>query len=136
MKRLFPALLLVVMALAVLTLSGCGEEYGTVQGTVTRPLDPSKPPDDPSNASRGIADAEIIVYALEKYKDVQGLNVFRKGDIVQRATTDAAGAFSFSLFKGEYIIEVAAGRLIADSRQIKVKGGRTTEISLSFEPAP
>ncbi len=137
MKRLLPAfILLTTMALAMLTLSGCGEEYGTVQGTVTQAQDSSKLLDDPSNVGAGVAEAEIIVFALEKFEDIQGLDVFKRGAIVQRTTTDVAGAFSFSLFKGEYMIEVVIDHHVSDSRQIEVKGGRTTDLSFNIATVP
>lgn len=136
MKRLVPAFLFVIMALAVMILSGCGEEYGTVQGTVTQALDSSKPLDDPSNVGTGVAEAEIVVFALEKFEDIQGLDVFKRGEIVQRMATGNDGAFSFSLFKGEYMIEVVVNHKIMDSRQIEVKGGRTSELDFNIKATP
>jgi len=137
MKKLLPACtLLMAMIIAMLTLNGCGEQYGTVRGTVTRAQDPSKPLDDPSNAGTGIAQAEIIVFALEKFEDIKGIDVFKRGAILQRTTTDATGAFSLSLFKGDYMIEAVVEHLVVDSRQIEVKGGRTIDLSFNVSTAP
>ena len=80
--------------------------------------------------------ADGIVFALEKFEDIQGLDVFKRGAIVQRTTTDAAGAFSFSLFKGEHMIQVVVDHHVLDSRQIEVKGGRTTNLSFNIATVP
>ena len=137
MKKLLSAcVLLMALTIVMLTLSGCGEQYGTVQGAVTRAQDSSKPLDDPTNVGPGIAQAEIIVFALEKFNDIKGIDVFKRGAIVQRTETDATGAFSLSLFKGEYMIEAVVEHVIVGSRQIEVKGGRTIDLSFNISAKP
>ena len=130
-KRLSAWILLATVGLAVLTLSGCGEQSGTVQGTVTQMLDPGKPADDLSNVGPAIAQAEVVVFSLKRFTDVTDIEVYRKDKIVDKAATDEAGAFSFSLSKGKYVVELWVKGLTVAARQIEVKGGRTTDLSFN-----
>jgi hypothetical protein len=129
-------MLLAVIILALLALSGCGAEIGTVQGTVTQMQDPNKPKDDPSNVGPAIAQATVAVYSLVRFSDVKGIEVYNKGPIVEKMLTDAAGAFSFSLSKGKCVIEVWVGGLTVASRQVEVKGGQTTNLSFNVPATP
>jgi hypothetical protein len=135
-KLLSVCMLLAAMAIALPTLSGCGEQFGTVQGVVTQMQDPTKPADDPSNIGPAIAQATVVVYSLARQSDVPGMEVYTKGKILQKTLTDAAGAFSFSLSKGKYVIEVWVEGYTMANRQVEVKGGRTTEASFNVPAAP
>lgn len=135
-KRLSGCMLLAVMILTLLILSGCGEQFGTVKGTVTQMQDPNKPADEPSNAGPAIAQATVVVYALERFAGVKEIEVYNKGSIIQKMLTDATGAFTFSLSKGKYVIEVWVGGLTVASRQVEVKGGQTTNLSFNVAAAP
>jgi hypothetical protein len=137
MNKLLPVCaLLAVIVLAVLTLTGCGEQIGTVQGTVTQMLDPSRSKDDPSNIGPAVAQATVAVYSLKRFTDVKEMEVYDKGPIIQKTLTDATGTFSFSLTKGKYVIEVWVGGLTVASRQVEVKGGQTTDLSFNVKATP
>ena len=135
-KRLSACVLAAMIGLALLTLSSCGEQFGTVQGTVTQRLDPNKAADDPSNVGPAIAQAEVVVYSLKRFTDVTDIEVYKKDKIIDKTATDAAGAFSFSLPKGKYVIELWVEGLTVDSRQVEVKGGRTTNLSFNVPATP
>jgi hypothetical protein len=135
-KLLSACILAAVMTLALLTLSGCGEQIGTVQGTVTQMQDPNGSAEDPANIGPPIERATVAVYSLERFSDVKEIEVYNKGPIAQKMLTDAAGAYSFSLSKGKYVIEVWVGGLTVASRQVEVKGGQTTKLNFSVPVAP
>jgi len=125
-----------MMALAVLTLSGCGEQIGKVQGTVTQMQDPNGPADDPANIGSAIERATVVAYTLERFSEVTEIEVYNKGPIIGKVFTDAAGAYSFSLSKGKYVIEVWVGGFTVASRQVEVKGGKTTELNFNVKTTP
>lgn len=135
-KRCSACILLVVIGLALLTLGGCGDQFGTVQGTVTQMQDPSKSADDPSNVGPAIAQAEVVAFSLKRFTDVTDIEVYKKDKIIDKTATDATGAFSFSLSKGKYLIELWVKGLTVDSRQVEVKGGRTTNLSFNVPATP
>ena len=135
-KLLSACTLVAVIAIALLTLSGCGEQFGTVQGTVTQMQDPGKSADDPSNVGPAIAKAEVVVYSLKRFTDVKNMEVYKKDKILDKTVTDTAGAFSFSLLKGKYLIELWVEGLTVGSRQVEVKGGRTTNLSFNVPATP
>jgi hypothetical protein len=135
-KLLSACILAVVIMLALLTLSGCGEQIGTVQGTVTQMRDPNGSAEDPANIGPPIRRATVAVYSLERFSDVKEIEVYDKGPIVQKMLTDAAGAYSFSLPKDKYIIEVWVDGLTVASRQVKVEGGKTTDLNFNVPATP
>jgi hypothetical protein len=135
-KLLSVCVLLAMIGLALLGLAGCGEEFDTVKGTVTQRLDPNKAADDPANVGPAIAQAEVVVYSLKQFTDVTNIEVYKKDKIIDKTQTDASGAFSFSLSKGKYVIEVWINGLTVDSRQVEARGGRTISLSFSVAAAP
>ena len=136
MRKLLCACTVAVMTLALLTLSGCGEQIGTVQGIVTQMQDPNGPADDPANIGSAIERATVVAYTLERFSEVTEIEVYNKGPIVKKVFTDAAGAYSFSLSKGKYVIEVWVGGFTVASRQVEVKGGKTTELNFNVKTTP
>ena len=135
-KCLSACILLAMVAFALLALSGCGEQFGTVQGTVTQMQDPNKSADDLSNFGPAIAQAEVVVFSLKRFTEITDIEVYKKDKIIDKTVTDATGAFSFSLSKGKYLIELWVEGLTVDSRQIEVRGGRTTNLSFNVPTAP
>ena len=135
-KLLSVCMFLAAIALTLLTLSGCGEQFGTLQGVVTQMQDPAKPAEDPSNIGPAIDQATVVIYSLTRQSDVSGIEVYTKGRILQKMLTDAAGAFSFSLSKGKYVVEVWVEGYTMAKRQVEVKGGRTTQASFNVPAAP
>ena len=125
-----------MMALAVLTLSGCGEQIGTVRGIVTQMQDPNGPADNPANIGSAIERATVVAYTLERFSEVTEIEVYNKGPIVKKVFTDAAGAYSFSLPKGKYVFEVWVDGLTVDSRQVEVKGGQTADHNFNVPVTP
>ncbi len=135
-KLLSVCTLLAMMALALLALGGCGEQFGTVEGTVTQMQDPNGSAEDPANIGPAIDRATVAVYSLKRFSDVKEIEVYDKGPILERKLTDAAGAFSFSLSKGKYVIEVWVGGFTVARRQVEVKGGQTTNLSFNVPARP
>ena len=135
-KLLSACTLVAVMTLALLTLSGCGEQIGTVQGAVTQMQDPNGPAEDPANIGPAIDQATVAIYSLERFSDVKEIEVYNKGPIIAKMLTDAAGAYSFSLSKGKYVIEVWVGGLTVATRQVEIKGGQTTKLNFNVPGAP
>jgi hypothetical protein len=137
MKRFFLMFgLVTVLAVVAVSLGGCGDQNGTVQGTVTQAKDPNKPADDPPNVGQGISQAEVNVFALEKIPGTEGLDVYKKGPMVYQAVTDENGAFSFPLVTGKYLIETSVKDLKRVSRQMEVKGRQTTIVNFNLLATP
>lgn len=127
--------ILVIVALVIVSSAvacgGSGSGEGTVQGTVTRARDPSKPLTDPSNAGDPIANAQVVAYSLKKAEEVTSMETFVKGTIVYKGFADANGAISFKLPAGKYVIEVWVNALEVGSRQVEVKSDKTTAVNLN-----
>jgi len=120
-RHAFLALVLV----AAFGVAGCSNQPGTIKGTVTREAD-----------GQPVAQAEVIVYALNKVEGAGSVDVFTKGTVLQTVVTDTAGVFSVSLGPGKNMIEARSEGLAAADRLIEVKAGRTTTVDFSLVASP
>jgi hypothetical protein len=116
----------IVALLAVLALAGCGDQPGTIRGTVIRSQD-GKP----------AVQAEVVVFVLNKLEGPSKLDVFTKGDMIQTMSTGEDGAFSFSLEPGDYVVEVWLEGVEAASSRLQVRAGQTTAADFHVDnPSP
>lgn len=123
-KRLGRFLVMLAALLAGgLLMGSCGNRDGMLEGTVTG-VDPST------------IQVQVVVYELQRADDVQGVNVFQKGVIVQKALVDESGRFAFTLPAEEYVLQVWLNGREAVDRLVEVKSGRTTTLDLEVTPPP
>lgn len=107
--------LLVALALGILSLAGCGDRPGTVEGTVRD-----------EESQEAVDQAKVVVFALETLDSSDSLNIYGKRSALQEQVTDESGEFSFSLEPGNYVIKVWVEDLEVGNRMIQVKPGRRT----------
>lgn len=118
--------LFVVLAIGTLVLLGCSSQPGTVEGTVTH-----------AQSGEPVAEAEIVVFELEAAEKVPQLDAYTKGDAHLKQTTDENGAYSISLEKGSYIIEVWAQDHEVGNHMVRVKSNQVTTVDFSVTvPTP
>lgn len=118
--------LFIVLAIGTLVLLGCDNQPGTVEGTVIH-----------AQSGEPVVEAEIVVFELEAAEKVPQLDAYTKSDIYLKQTTDKNGAYSVSLEKGSYIIEVWVQDHEVGNRMVRVKSNRVTTIDFSVTvPTP
>lgn len=116
---------LVISVLLVLTilatgLAGCGGRETGIKGTVKQ-------------AGKPLPQAEVRAVELTRFENVTNMDVFQKGDVLARAFTDDKGAFSFSLDKGSYVVEVWIGGAKATDRLVEVAPGKVSKADFEIE---
>ena len=114
--------LLIVLALGISSLAGCGNRPGTAEGTVRD-----------AASQEAVGQAQVIVFALESLKGSGSMDVYSKGALLEKQFTDENGNFSFSLEPGSYVIQVWVEGLEAGDRMVQVKPGRVTTVDFSVE---
>ena len=114
--------LLMVLVAGVLSLVCCGDQEGTVSGTVTR-----------VETGQVVTEGQVAVFGLTRFEDTAGLDIFEKGDLLRTENLDEAGAFSISLPPGDYVIEAWVPGVAKASNQIRVKSGRVTTVHLEVK---
>ena len=118
--------LLIVMAIATLSSASCGSRPGTVEGMVTE-----------AESGEAVQQAQVSVFALERFEDVSNLEVYEKGNLLTEQLTDENGKFSLSVEPGSYVIQVWTKDLEAADRMVQVKSGRVTTVDFSLGiPSP
>jgi hypothetical protein len=117
--------LLIVLALGILSLAGCGKQAGTAEGTVRD-----------SASQEAVSQAQVVVFGLESLEGAGDLDVYSKGALLQKQFTDENGAFSFSLEPGRYVIQVWVEGLEVGDRMVQVKPGQATPVDFSIEIPP
>lgn len=127
MKKYIPVYeFLIVLVIGVLGLLGCSSEPGIVKGVVSQ-----------ASSGEPIAQAQIVVFPLEKAEEVRAVDAYTKGNASLKQATDENGAFSISLEEGSYVIEVWVESLEVGNRMVKVKGGRTINVDFPVDvPSP
>jgi len=124
MKKHLSCTMLVLLLLA-LCLVSCGDQSGTVEGTVTR-----------ADNRQPVAGATVYVYLLEKFEQVTDMNTYRKGSVLHRMETDENGSFTFTVKANPYVVEVQMLGLDTDSTLTEVKRGQTITLDFSLDPLP
>ena len=109
-----------------LGLAGCGDQPGTIEGTVTD-----------AASQEVVGQAQVVVFALERTKDFGDLDVYSKGIVLREDLTDGNGHYAYTLAPGTYVIQVWAEGLEVADRMVEVKSGRTVTLDFSVEiPSP
>lgn len=120
------SVVIVLALLAVSALAGCSDQPGIIRGTVIRSQD-GKP----------AVQAEVVVFALNKLQGASKLDVFTKGDMIQKMSPGEDGVFSFSLQPGDYVVEVWLEGVEVVSKRLQVRAGRTTAADVQVDnPSP
>ena len=114
--------LFVLTLAALLSLTGCGDRPGTVEGTVTKATD-----------GQPLAHAEVSAFSLSEVEDAGDISIYTRIVAIQSATPDASSAFSFILDPGRYEIEAQAEGFKPSNRLIEVKAGRTVRVDLRLD---
>jgi uncharacterized membrane protein len=104
-----------LVMLSVMGLAGCGNQPGVLEGTVTE-----------VQTGQPVAQAQILVYALEGVDEITQMDVYQKGDAIEKQTTDENGAFSLSLAPGRYVVSIRMEGLEVENRLVEIKSGRKT----------
>ena len=118
--------LLLSLMLLSLALLACGDRPGVVEGTVTQAED-----------GQALAQAEVVVYELQRAQGDSQLDVFQKGAALQREPLAEDGSYRISLAPGSYIVQVWAGDTPLGDRLVEIRAGR--KVQADFEvtsPAP
>lgn len=127
MKRILSIYgLAAALVVVALVLAGCGRKPGTMEGTVT-------------NAQSGepIAGATVAVFALDRFKDVSNIDVYKKGIILHKLVTDENGQYTLSLDADSYVVQVWVEGIEVTDRMVEIKPGRSTTLDFSVEvPSP
>jgi hypothetical protein len=132
--RLRIGLVVVVMIVALALIAACGRSReGTLQGTVTQARDAQQALDDPANVGRPLAQAQVVVYGLNRVEEFSQPEVYRKGLIVYKGRSGDDGTFSVTLAPGKYIAQIWVNGLEVGSRQVEVTGGQTTEADFNVK---
>lgn len=118
MKR-FLFLGVFLMVLSALGLAGCGNQPGVLEGTVTD-----------AQTGQPMAQAQILVYALEGVDEITHLDTYQKGEAIEKQTTAEDGAFSLSLAPGRYVVSIRVEGLEVENRLVEIKSGRRTVADL------
>lgn len=108
-----------LMALSALGLAGCGNQPGVLEGTVTD-----------AQTGQPMAQAQILVYALEGVDEITHLDTYQKGEAIEKQTTAEDGAFSLSLAPGRYVVSIRVEGLEVENRLVEIKSGRRTVADL------
>lgn len=122
-KYLSFVFLAAVLTVGLMSMAGCGNQPGTVQGTVTHAEDGTP-----------VDSAQIDLFGLERVKEVTHMDAFQKGTALQRLVTDKNGTYSVSLEPGMYILEVRVEGFETTSNLVEVKGGRTATVDFGLTP--
>jgi uncharacterized GH25 family protein len=104
-----------LVMLSALGLAGCGNQPGVLEGTVTE-----------VQTGQPVAQAQVLVYALEGVDEITQMDVYQKGDVIEKQTTDENGAFSISLAPGRYVVSIGVEGLEVENRLVEIKSGRKT----------
>ena len=124
MKRFFPVYVLVLLVI-VLVLTSCGDQTGTIEGTVTR-----------SDTGQPVASADVYIYILEKIEQVTHIDTYQKGSVLHRTKTGESGTYSFTAEADIYVIEVQMPGLETSSIMAEVKKGQTLTQDFDLNPSP
>ncbi|MCL7451495.1 MAG: hypothetical protein M8467_00415 [Anaerolineae bacterium] len=108
--------LLAALFLISLSLLACGNQAGVIEGTVTQTGD-----------GLSLDQAEILVYGLQRAEGDSQLDVFQKGDVIQREPIAEDGSYRLSLPPGSYIVQVWLGDARLGDRLVEVRAGRETK---------
>jgi hypothetical protein len=115
-----------ILILIPLALLACGNQPGVVEGTVIQ-ADGGEPP----------AQAEVVVYELQKAQGDSQLDVFQKGAALQREPIAEDGSYRLSLDPGSYIVQVWAGNIPLGDRLVEIRAGRKVRVDFQVaSPAP
>jgi hypothetical protein len=118
--------LLVVLFVVSMGLASCGNQPGTIEGTVTG-----------ARWGEPVSQAKIDIFALEKPEDVSNLQIYEKEAILQEQLTDENGTFSISLAPGTYVLQVWVQDLEVANQMVEIRAGRATKLDLRVEiPSP
>jgi len=118
--------LAVVLVVVALVLAGCGRKPGTMEGTVTD-----------AQSSEPIAGATVAVFALERFQDVSNMDVYKKGVILHKLSTDESGQYTLSLDADKYVIQIWVDGIEVADRMVEIKPGRSTTADFNVEvPSP
>lgn len=104
-----------LVMLSALGLAGCGNQPGVLEGTITD-----------IQTGQPVAQAQVLVYALEDVDEITNLDAYQKGEAVEKQTTAEDGAFSVSLAPGKYVVSIRVGGLEVENRLVEIKSGRRT----------
>jgi hypothetical protein len=118
--RRFLFLGMFLVMLSALGLASCGNQPGVLEGTITD-----------IQTGQPVAQAQVLVYALENVDEITNLDTYQKGEAVEKQTTAEDGAFSISLVPGKYIVSIRVGGLEVENRLVEIKSGRRTLTDLS-----
>jgi hypothetical protein len=113
--RKFVFLGVFLAVLSALALVGCGNQPGVLEGTITE-----------AQTGQPVAQAQVLVYALEGVDEITHLDTYQKGDAIEQQTTAEDGAFSISLAPGRYVVSIRVGGLEVENRLVEIKSGRRT----------
>jgi len=113
--RKFVFLGVFLAVLSALALVGCGNQPGVLEGTITE-----------AQTGQPVAQAQVLVYALEGVDEITHLDTYQKGDAIEQQTTAEDGAFSISLAPGRSVVSIRVGGLEVENRLVEIKSGRRT----------
>jgi hypothetical protein len=117
--------LLFALSILIVSLSACGNAPGEVTGTVRR-----------VGSGELVAEGQVVVFALNTFKNLDGLEVYERGDVIRTQNLDESGTYSFSLSPGNYVIEAWVPQVATVRNQIEIRAGRTTTADLEVvEPS-
>jgi hypothetical protein len=120
--RRFLAALIVISLILV----ACGDQPGIVEGTVTQ-----------AAADEPLAQAEVIVYELQRVEGDDQLDLYQKGAALHRETIAQDGSYHLSLAPGSYIVQIWAGDAALGDRLVEVKAGRRAQVDFEVTaPSP
>jgi len=114
----------ILIVAGVLSLLGCGDQPGMVNGSVVRIAD-----------SSAVAQAQVTVFGLNKLEEIANTSAFQKGDAIQTVATDEDGAFSVTLEPDSYVLEVQAEGLEVTTHLVEVKSSRAIEVTIRMADA-
>ena len=109
----------ILLLAAAVSLTGCGNQPGTIAGQVTDAL-----------SGDAVPRARVVLSGLEEVEGEGQLQVFKKSSVLQEEHTDQAGLFSFTVEPDSYQVEVWFGDNRLQSRLVEVRPGRTTKVEL------
>lgn len=112
--------IVLVLAILAAALAGCGSGEAGIEGTVKQDGQP-------------LAQAEVRVVELTRFESVTETDVFRRGDVLAKTLTDEMGAFSFSLNKGSYVVELWVGGEKTTDRLVEVERGQVSNADFEIK---
>lgn len=123
---------LLFLAFAIIALSACksqgGSVYGTLHGRVTYARSASEPLDDRGNIGDPATDTKVVIRVLEQAKSAQGAPIFMPGEPLFELTPDAKGGYRVELAQAQYLVEiVGADGTVLTKQMVIMKSGANVQ---------